>query len=53
MLHHGIVSAEREMLVCVHTIAIYSPYFLYFIKCVYIYICIIKGQLMLVFSLLY
>lgn len=38
MLHHGIVSAEREMLVCVHTIAIYIPYFLYFIKCVCIYI---------------
>lgn len=38
MLHHGIVSAEREMLLCVHTIAIYIPYFLYFIKCVCIYI---------------
>lgn len=35
MLHHGTVGAEREILVCVHTIAVSIPIFLIYFTYVY------------------
>lgn len=46
---------ERNAFMCAHNCYIYSIFFIFYkvCLCIYIYICIIKGQLMLVFSLLY